>query len=98
MDIGGQSNKANHISQPNGVPAFGLPTGGQVAPGPDQAVLELHARLVALVPDAEERAALLRVPTKVDAAWSEGRMLPVLRAQRKSLMAHVARLERAAAN
>lgn len=98
MDIGGKSNKVKQSGQPAGVPAHGIDRGGSRVAGPDQFVLDLHARLVELLPDATARAALLRVPLNVDSAWLEGRMLPVLRAQRKALIAQVARLERDAAD
>jgi hypothetical protein len=94
MKPGSATSTFNQHAQPSGVPAHGLPTGGSTATGPDAVVLGLHARLCELVPDADERAGLLKVPANVDAAWLEGRMLPVLRAQRKPLQTIVARLER----
>jgi hypothetical protein len=94
MKPGSATSTFDQHSQPGGVPAHGLPTGGAAMSGPDAEVLGLHARVRELVPDAVERATLLRVPESVDAAWQEGRMLPVLRAQRKTLLTLVARLER----
>lgn len=94
MKPGSATSTFNQHAQPSGVPSHGVPKGGAAVGGPDQLVLGLHARLCELVPDSNERAALLKVPATVDAAWLEGRMLPVLRAQRKPLQALVARIER----
>jgi hypothetical protein len=94
MKPGSATSTFNQHGQPAGVPVHGIPTGGAAMSGPDAVVLGLHARVCELVPDAAARATLLRVPEQVDAAWLEGRMLPVLRAQRKPLLALVARLER----
>lgn len=88
-----KTTKSDQSTQPAGVPAHGMRRGGTTADGSDQALLDLHARLSELVPVAEDRAVLLRIPVSVEAAWSEGRMLPVLRAQRKPMEAHIARIE-----
>ena len=41
----------------------------------------------------DERAALVQVPAAVDAAWLDGKMVPVLRAKRTAMEAAIARLE-----
>lgn len=97
MDIGGKTHKGNERTHADGLPAHNRDRGGRGrAASQDSVVLDLHARLCELIPDPAERAALLRVPVTVDAAWLDGRMLPVLRAQRKMIQAAVERLERAA--
>lgn len=96
MNLVDKSSRIDQSSQPAGVPAHGSTRGGSSkAASADQLVLDLHARLCELVADPQERADLLRVPVSVDAAWLAGRMLPVLRAQRKALQTAVDRLERA---
>ena len=92
----GQPNNIDKRAQPSGTPNR-TPEGGTGAlAGPDGDLLALHARLCELEPDADVRAKLLRVPANVDAAWQSGRMLPVLRAQRRLLESVVAQLERTA--
>jgi len=83
-------------SQPDGVPATDATRGGPApATGPDAKLFELYNRLSELISDASKRAALLGVPEAVDAAWAEGRMLPVLRAKQRVLQSAVLTAERA---
>jgi len=99
MGITGNSSKVDQRAQPSGVPSHGEHRGG-VGPsdGPDRIALDLHARLCELVPDVDLRIKFLRVPAAVDAAWTEARMLPVLRAQAKRIRAEITRLEHVATN
>src|SRR4051812_21586307 len=96
MSNAGKPNNIDQLAQPAGMPSTAPEGGTGALAGPDGALLTLHARLCELEPDADARAQLLRVPTNVDAAWQAGRMLPVLRAQRRVLESAVAQLERAA--
>ena len=93
MTLRASHTSLNQNSQPDGVPAPDGTRGTGGASGPDAIVLDLHARLCELEPDPATRAALLKVPATVDAAWLEGRMMPVLRAQRKPLEKLIASLE-----
>ncbi|MBC7643666.1 MAG: hypothetical protein H7123_00975 [Thermoleophilia bacterium] len=89
-----KAHKTNPNVQPSGFPIAGR-TGG--TSGANQHVMHLHARLCELVEDPQARAELVGVSVSVDAAWSNGRMLPVLNARRKTIERVVAELERAAA-
>ena len=51
----------------------------------DRQVLTLFAELCEHVPDAAERAQMLGVSAEIEAVWSRGADLPVLRARRKTL-------------
>lgn len=94
MTLADSSNRLDQNSQPAGVPVHGVARGGSSAGGTaDQQLFALHARLCELVPEPAERAKLLKLPLSVDEAWRDGRMMPVLRAQRKSIQAVVDRLE-----
>jgi hypothetical protein len=95
MKPGSATSTFDQHSQPSGIPVHGASRGGAAPTGPDAVALDLHARLRELVPDQAERAALLKVPTNVDAAWLEARMLPVLRAKQKVMRTEIARLEHA---
>ncbi|MCW2961379.1 MAG: hypothetical protein JWM25_1173 [Thermoleophilia bacterium] len=97
MNLSASPNSFNQNTQPAGVPAPDGTRGVEGATGPDRVVLNLHARLVELEPSAEARAALLKVTTDVDAAWLEGKMLPVLRSRQKAIQAAVTSLEYTAA-
>lgn len=94
MNLAGKHSRMDQRSQPAGVPGAPREGGAGHAPGSDDHLLALHARLVELVSDAEARAELLGVTSSVDGAWLAGRMLPVLRAKAKALRAIVDRLER----
>jgi hypothetical protein len=81
----GTTSTPNQQSQPAGIPKPDAKRGGHRHDAADEAVLEAHARLCELVPDQAARAAMLKVPPAVDAAWLEGRMLPVLRGRRSAI-------------
>jgi hypothetical protein len=49
----------------------------------DDLLLGGFAQLCEQVPDAEARAAQLHAPLELDAAWQEGKRLPLLRARRR---------------
>jgi hypothetical protein len=89
----GTTSTPNQQSQPAGIPTPDASRGGHRGHAVDGAVLEAHARLCELMPDQAARAALLKVPTAVDAAWLEGRMLPVLRGRRTAIEAALRSLE-----
>ena len=91
-----KGHKTSPNAQPSGFPSPGSGGKGGGPKSPDQHVLGLHAKLCELVDDATERAELLGVPPTVDAAWTNGRMLPVLHARRKLLERLVFDLERKA--
>lgn len=94
MNLADRSGRLDQSTQPSGVPAHGMTRGGSTDSGTvEQQLFALHARLCGLVPDPQERADLIGVPASVDAAWLEGRMLPVLRAQRKHIQAAIERIE-----
>ena len=93
MKPGSATSTFNQHAQPSGIPEHGATRGGAGATGPDAAAFAVHARLCELVPDATERAALVQVPAAVDAAWLDGKMVPVLRAKRTAMEAAIARLE-----
>ena len=94
MSLIGTSSKVDQNAQPSGIPQHGMLRGGAQIGGPDGKLLTLHARLCELMPDAAERTKLLRAPANVEAAWHEGKMLPLLRARRKAIEGAVQRLER----
>lgn len=94
MTLADNTNRLDQNAQPAGVPAHGASRGGSSSGGTaDQQLFTLHERLCELVPEPAERAALLNLPVSVDQAWRDGRMMPVLRAQRKAIQAVVDRLE-----
>ncbi|MCW2924512.1 MAG: hypothetical protein JWM98_1916 [Thermoleophilia bacterium] len=82
-----RSHRTHSLNQPAGVGYGHLPPADAGTPSKDPAVRVLadFQRLVEAVPDAAHRAALLGVPEPVDAAWREGRMLPVLRARARRI-------------
>lgn len=96
MSLADKSNKVDQRAQPAGVPAPDGTRGAAGSSSLEQRLLGLHARLCELEGDAGARCALVGVPASVDAAWSAGRMLPVLRAKGKSIETAVERLERSA--
>jgi hypothetical protein len=81
-----KAHRTHALAQPAG---HGYPHAdpGQAAGrgGVDGQVLALLAELRARVPDDAERAQLLGVSVEVEAAWTRGVALPVLRAHRKSI-------------
>jgi len=95
MSLADKSNRVDQRAQPSGVPGAPRLGGSGHAPGSDAEVLELHGRLIELEPDAAKRAAALGIPPAVEAAWSDGRMLPVLRAKTKAIRSTIATLEHA---
>lgn len=60
-------------------------TAGKAHPADIQRALAALDEFTELVPDASERARLLSLPEHVEAAWHEGRMLPVLRAHARRI-------------
>jgi hypothetical protein len=72
--------KGQRVDQPGGH-AWQQTGGGSE----DERLFEQLTELCERVEDAEERARLLGVPPEVEAAWHEGRALPILRARRKAL-------------
>jgi hypothetical protein len=97
MNLSASPNSFNQKTQPEGVPAPDGTRGTGGATGPDRVVLDLHTRLVELQPSSQTRAELLKVTPDVDAAWLEGRMLPVLRSRQKALQTAITSLEYTAA-
>lgn len=92
-DLSATPNSLNQKTQPAGVLVPDGTRGTGDATGPDAIVLSLHARLCELVPAQDKRAGLFKVPATVDPSWLEGRMMPVLRAQRKPMEKVIASLE-----
>jgi hypothetical protein len=76
-----QFKKGQQESQPGGHP-YRQQGGGSAE---DDRLFEQWAELNERVEDAAERARLLGVPPEVEAAWHEGRGLPILKARRKAL-------------
>lgn len=89
----GTSKRIDQSAQPAGMPAGAGARGGRSNDPGIQALLDVHDRLCELEPDVAERAALLGITPEVDAAWREGRMLPVLRARGSAMRKAVASLE-----
>jgi len=89
----GTSKKLDQSAQPSGMPAGSATRGGRTQDAAILALFEVHDRLRDLQPDPDERAKLLGVTPAVEAAWIEGRMLPVLRARGATMRSLVARLE-----
>jgi hypothetical protein len=49
----------------------------------DERLLHDYTRLCERLPDATARVKKLRAPVELDAAWQEGKKLPLLRARRR---------------
>ena len=81
-----KAHRTHALMQPAGERYPHLASGQLSGPaGADRQVLRLFAELCKRVPDAAERARLLGVSVEIEAAWSRGTGLPVLRAHRKTL-------------
>jgi hypothetical protein len=72
--------KGRKLDQPGGREYSPRPSGSG-----DDALIGQFMELCERVEDPAERARLLGVPPNVEAAWREGRALPILRARRKAL-------------
>ena len=96
--MGSQLKKAHRthaLAQPAGA-GYPHEAAKSGAPGsPSGEAERLYAELCRRVPAASDRATLLGVPVEQDAAWHNGRQLPLLRARRKALAAAVADLAKA---
>ena len=94
MSNAGKPNSIDQRAQPAGVPRNDANLDGVTGAAPaDQRLFDLHHRLCELIEDADERVERLGIPAAVDAAWREGRMLPVLRAHGKKLQLAIASIE-----
>jgi hypothetical protein len=72
--------KGRQVDQPGGRQYSPPPAGSD-----DDAVIQQFIELCERVEDPAERARLLGVSPAIEAAWREGRALPILRARRKAL-------------
>ncbi len=91
-----KAHKTHGFAQPAGVPYPHLVKGelaGSRA-GTDEQLLQRFVALCKLVEDETERAGMLGVTVRVDAAWCEGKMLPLLRARRKAIERSLQGLQR----
>ena len=81
-----KAHKTHALAQPAGrlYPHFSGGTGAHPGEREDGA-LESFVLLCELVPDATERAEMLGVQPAMEAAWSRGELLPLLRTRRKAL-------------
>jgi len=86
-----RAHRTHALAQPagSGYPRKEGSAGGASDAG-DEA-LRLFGELCDLVPDPAERAALIGVGTDQDAAWCDGKQMPVLRAQRRAIAAALSR-------
>lgn len=81
-----KAHKTHAFAQPAGVSYPHLnedETTGSRGDSDDERLVQQFSEICKLVEDSTERARLLGVAVRVDAAWQEGKMLPLLRAHRK---------------
>jgi len=83
-----KAHKTHAFAQPAGVPYphrnESEPAGLRGSSDDEHLLLQFLA-ICELVDDSTERTRMLGVSLPVDMAWREGKMLPLLRAQRKSI-------------
>ena len=82
-----KAHKTHALAQRAGV-AYPHLDAGELAglrTGADERLLQQFLAICELVEDSTQRAEMLGVAARVDAAWREGKMLPLLRARRKAI-------------
>jgi hypothetical protein len=83
-----KAHKTHAFAQPAGVPYPHLNeqgTNGLQVDSDDERLLAQFMAIARMVDDPTERARLLGVAVRVDAAWQKGKMLPLLRAHRTGI-------------